>query len=156
MIIHLEHGGTPFGINYTEVSFYQAGLGQRIEKLTEILHRSAHFQRTPHYPSVGLSTLLTGFHLDQVIRLRIHNGEPRGVRTYPHIRRIIFHTVDNGYKRIAPAGEISHTVLRKVRIAVLPQQGASVGSNLAGDYGRCASGKRSGASQRYNDSNQSE
>ena len=53
-----------------------------------------------------------------------------GIRTYPHIRRIVFHTVHNGYKRIATAGEVSHAVLRKVRIAVLPQQRTSVGVTL--------------------------
>ena len=145
----------PFGINHAEVGLYQAGLGQRIEKLAEILHRGTHFQRTPHYPSVSLSTLLTGFHLDQIIGLRIHNGEaPRRSYLSTHPSDCLPHCSQRLQKDSDPPEKYLTLFCGKSVSRFFHNKGTSVGGNLAGNYGRGTGGKRPGASQRYNGGNQ--
>ena len=108
-------------VDYAKIGLYQAGLGNGIEEMAEILHRGTNLQGTVDNPPVGCPPFFPIFHFHQIVGLGVHQGKTNGVCTHPCLfqgRKVS--TIHIGNEVILLPFYISNMISQIVRITVFP------------------------------------
>lgn len=129
VVVHLEIGGSPLGIDGPEIGLHPDGPGPLVEQAGEVVDRAAHGQGPLHHHPFAVGQR-RGVVLE-VIRGGVHHGKPYAVVAGPHLAGQRVGAVDHPHEReLALDGIEAHdTVVEVGGIAMLPQQRTSVGGH---------------------------